>query len=83
MSVIGIIESLLNKEPWMDGALCTQVDCETFFPEKGEQSRPAKTVCRSCDVQGQCLKYAMDNDIRYGVWGGLSARDRTKLRRAS
>ncbi|WP_318253031.1 WhiB family transcriptional regulator [Mycolicibacterium neoaurum] len=83
VSVIGIIENLLNKEPWTDGALCTQVDPEAFFPEKGEQSRPAKKVCQRCDVRDQCLKFAMDNDLRYGVFGGLSARDRTKLRRAS
>lgn len=84
MSIIGAIEAIINNQPWVDGALCTQVDeGDMFFPEKGEQSSTAKRICMRCDVREECLKYAMANDERFGVWGGLSARERTKLRRAS
>lgn len=42
---INVFDFLVNREPWTDGALCTQVDRgDLFFPEKGEQSRPAKQI---------------------------------------
>jgi WhiB family transcriptional regulator, redox-sensing transcriptional regulator len=84
MSVEGVVEFLVNRQPWTDGALCTQVDGgDMFFPEKGELAKPAKQVCRRCEVRVECLKYALDNDERFGVWGGLSARERSKLGRTA
>lgn len=72
-----------EREPWMDEALCGQVvDPEMFFPEKGGTTRPAKSVCASCDVREQCLAYAMAHDVRFGVWGGLSEQERRALRKA-
>jgi len=73
--------------PWMDDAACAQVDPEAFFPEKGGSTRDAKGVCRGrgdvagCEVREQCLAYALSNDERFGIWGGLSERERRMLRR--
>ena len=66
---------------WQERALCAQTDPEAFFPEKGGSTREAKRVCMSCDVRPECLSYALANDERFGIWGGLSARERRKLKR--
>jgi WhiB family redox-sensing transcriptional regulator len=65
---------------WKDDALCAETDPEAFFPEKGGSTREAKRVCAGCSVQAECLQYALDNDERFGIWGGLSERERRRLR---
>ncbi|MDR1823988.1 MAG: WhiB family transcriptional regulator [Bifidobacteriaceae bacterium] len=65
---------------WQERALCAQTDPEAFFPEKGGSTREAKKVCSSCDVRAECLDYALANDERFGIWGGLSERERRKLK---
>lgn len=65
---------------WMDQALCRNVDVgDTFFPDKGGSNRDAKRICADCPVQAECLAYALDNDERDGVFGGLSPEERHKL----
>ncbi len=66
---------------WQERALCAQTDPESFFPEKGGSTREAKRVCTSCEVRGECLEYALANDERFGIWGGLSERERRRVRR--
>ncbi len=66
---------------WQEQALCAQTDPEAFFPEKGGSTREAKKVCLACDVRGECLEYALANDERFGIWGGLSERERRKLKK--
>ena len=66
---------------WQDRALCAQTDPEAFFPEKGGSTREAKRVCRSCEVRAECLEYALENDERFGIWGGMSERERRRLKR--
>jgi WhiB family transcriptional regulator, redox-sensing transcriptional regulator len=70
-----------NALAWQTDALCAQTDPEAFFPEKGGSTRDAKRICTSCDVKSQCLDYALQNDERFGIWGGLSERERRKLKR--
>jgi WhiB family redox-sensing transcriptional regulator len=67
--------------PWQEEALCAQTDPEAFFPEKGGSTREAKRVCGRCDVKADCLEYALANDERFGIWGGLSERERRRLKR--
>jgi len=66
---------------WQDRALCAQTDPESFFPEKGGSTREAKKVCRGCEVRAECLEYALEHDERFGIWGGLSERERRRLKR--
>lgn len=68
---------------WQDRALCAQTDPEAFFPEKGGSTREAKRVCASCEVRAECLEYALANDERFGIWGGMSERERRRLRRSA
>jgi len=70
-----------NPLAWQSDSLCAQTDPEAFFPEKGGSTRDAKRICTSCEVKAQCLEYALQNDERFGIWGGLSERERRKLRK--
>jgi WhiB family redox-sensing transcriptional regulator len=72
---------LLEDLPWAEDAKCLQADPDTFFPEKGGSTREAKRICAQCPVRAECLEYALDNDERFGIWGGLSERERRKLKR--
>jgi len=70
-----------NPLAWQSDSLCAQTDPEAFFPEKGGSTRDAKKICGSCEVRARCLEYALQNDERFGIWGGLSERERRKLRK--
>jgi WhiB family redox-sensing transcriptional regulator len=70
-----------DDEQWQERALCAQTDPEAFFPEKGGSTREAKRVCMSCEVRVQCLDYALENDERFGIWGGLSERERRRVKK--
>ena len=70
-----------DEEGWQERALCAQTDPEAFFPEKGGSTREAKRICSGCEVKPECLDYALVHDERFGIWGGLSERERRRLRR--
>ena len=81
-AVVGIAdEEAASELEWQERALCAQTDPEAFFPEKGGSTREAKRVCMSCEVRVQCLDYALENDERFGIWGGLSERERRKVKK--
>ena len=70
-----------EEQGWQERALCAETDPEAFFPEKGGSTREAKKICTGCEVRAECLEYALSNDERFGIWGGLSERERRRLRR--
>jgi len=65
---------------WRELAACRGSDLGVFFPERGETAGPARRVCAACPVRQPCLDYAITNRIAYGVWGGLTERERRALR---
>jgi WhiB family transcriptional regulator, redox-sensing transcriptional regulator len=67
-------------DAWRLDALCAETDPEAFFPDKGGSTREAKRVCVGCAVRSECLEYALANEERFGIWGGLSERERRRLR---
>lgn len=67
---------------WADWAVCAETDPEAYFVEKGGSTRPAKRVCAGCPVREECLDYALEHDEAFGVWGGLSARERRNIARS-
>ncbi|WP_175483860.1 WhiB family transcriptional regulator [Modestobacter sp. DSM 44400] len=77
----GLPGGLLDEQGWQESALCAETDPEAFFPEKGGSTREAKKICTGCEVRSECLEYALGNDERFGIWGGLSERERRRLRR--
>jgi WhiB family redox-sensing transcriptional regulator len=70
-----------EEQEWQERALCAQTDPEAFFPEKGGSTREAKRICQGCDVRSECLEYALAHDERFGIWGGLSERERRRLKK--
>jgi WhiB family redox-sensing transcriptional regulator len=78
--VWGLLDDLEGPD-WQERALCAQTDPEAFFPEKGGSTREAKRICAGCEVRAECLEYALAFDERFGIWGGLSERERRKLKR--
>ncbi|MDQ4010414.1 MAG: WhiB family transcriptional regulator [Actinomycetota bacterium] len=70
-----------DQQEWQERALCAQTDPEAFFPEKGGSTREAKRICAGCEVRAECLEYALAFDERFGIWGGLSERERRRLKR--
>jgi WhiB family redox-sensing transcriptional regulator len=66
----------VREMDWADWGVCAETDPEAFFPEKGGSNRLAKRVCAGCPVAEECLAYAVEHEIDFGVWGGLSARQR-------
>jgi WhiB family transcriptional regulator, redox-sensing transcriptional regulator len=73
---------------WQDLAACRDYDNILFFGEEGEselekQAREAraKTVCARCPVAEPCLEFAMETNQKYGIWGGLTDKERASLKR--
>lgn len=66
---------------WQENANCMGVDPDLFFPERGASTREAKAVCAACTVRVECLEYALANAEKFGIWGGMSERERRRIRR--
>ena len=81
MRELFLLEAETEEGSWQERALCAQTDPEAFFPEKGGSPREAKKVCLTCEVRQDCLESALSNDERFGIWGGLSERERRKLKK--
>ena len=80
----GIDESGANEaaaESWQAFANCLGVDPDLFFPERGASTKEAKQVCQGCVVREDCLEYALANGEKFGIWGGMSERERRRIRR--
>lgn len=73
----------VTPQPWRRDANCATTDPDLFFAEVGDWrgTQAAMKVCDGCDVAAQCLEFAMRTDQREGVWGGLDASARRRLRR--
>jgi len=67
-------------DEWRGFALCAETDPDLWFPDMGGRSPQAKAICAVCAVREPCLAWAVDNREPYGIWGGLSADERKKLR---
>ncbi|GMU79261.1 MAG: hypothetical protein AMXMBFR46_20540 [Acidimicrobiia bacterium] len=70
-----------GERRWQERANCLGVDPDLFFPERGASTREAKSVCRGCEVRGDCLEFALAQGEKFGIWGGLSERERRRVRR--
>lgn len=70
-----------EDQSWQDFANCLGIDPDLFFPERGASTKDAKEVCRSCVVREDCLEYALVNGEKFGIWGGMSERERRRIRR--
>jgi len=72
--------SLITPEPWVQDALCAQVDADLFFPEKGYSPEPARRVCLACPVMDDCLAFALRTGQTTGVWAGKTGKQLRRMR---
>ncbi len=79
--LLDILTGSLWGAEWMRDGLCAQTDPDSFFPDKGKSNREAKQVCMSCPVRAECLEAALERNERFGVWGGMSERERRRVLR--
>lgn len=73
----------LYERNWAEQANCKDMDKALFFPTSSKELKHAKQVCSTCPVSADCLQYATDNALNFGVWGGLGETDRLRLARDS
>jgi WhiB family transcriptional regulator, redox-sensing transcriptional regulator len=69
---------------WVEDAACAQTDPEAFFPYADQNDgtvRLAKAVCNACPVRAKCLEHALEVGETHGIWGGLTPRERRKLKK--
>jgi len=71
----------MSQVEWMQDALCAQVDNDLFFPQTGQNSSTALSICKKCDVKIECLNYALSFEIITGIWGGTTERQRRQIKR--
>ena len=70
-----------EDKSWQMLSNCLGVVPDLFFPERGASTKDAKAVCQGCIVREDCLEYALTNREKFGIWGGLSERERRRIRR--
>ena len=69
----------IHHEEWTARAKCKGMT-DALFPEAADQKR-ARQLCQGCPVRFECLAEALDNRIEWGVWGGMTERERRQLLR--
>lgn len=88
LEVYDPLRQLLDKlgldedQDWQKQAVCLDQKVDLFFPERGANTQEAKKICAACIVRSECLEYALENNIKEGVFGGMSTRDRRRIARA-
>lgn len=70
-----------HEQGWAIKAACKSSDPDLFFPELGQKGTEAKKICARCPVRRECLDYAIAHEERFGIWGGMSDRERRRIRR--
>jgi WhiB family redox-sensing transcriptional regulator len=74
-------DASLRSTTWRQAAACEGAPSDVFYPENETDTARAKAICAQCHVRSVCLDTALRNKERYGVWGGLTPRERARLRR--
>lgn len=69
------------NEDWQGSARCRGLDSDQFFVRGSAQARHAIRVCERCTVRVECLQYAIENGVDFGVWGGMTERQRRAYQR--
>ena len=79
------LQNLLNPEidleRWWEEGNCLGMDPNLFYPERGKSTKEPKEICSNCPVQLHCALESLENNEKHGIWGGLSERERRRIRR--
>ena len=76
-----LVDRLDGELAWQDEANCKGAKADLFFPERGASTRTAKGICRECQVRLDCLEFAITTSEKFGIWGGMSERERRRVRK--
>lgn len=71
----------IRPAPWADYAACATTSPDVFFPEHRESSAPARAICRTCPVIGDCYAAAQEIKPQFGIWAGMSVRQLAEARK--
>jgi len=71
----------LDERPWASYAACRDADANLFFSTVEADVTAALKICAGCPVQDECLDWALETRVRYGVWGGATERERRRMLR--
>ena len=74
------LAELLHRPPWMMFGACADQPTDVFFPKRGGDAKPAKTICARCSVQQECLDFALAEPEMHGIYGGTSQKERRRIR---
>lgn len=70
-----------SRFDWQADSACRGIEPEIFFPVAEEDAWQAKEICAVCTVRSECLAYSLTNRERYGVWGGVTEKERIDMQR--
>jgi len=71
-----------RDDTWMEHGNCRGISNPSVFcPREGASHKQAKAICSDCPVRSECLEHALVHNERFGVWGGLSGRERERIRK--
>jgi len=70
----------LERPEWMEHGACVGKPQAWWFPGRGENTNRSKNICAACPVLDQCREYALSTGQQHGIWGGLSERERHRIR---
>ncbi|MFH1104600.1 MAG: WhiB family transcriptional regulator [Actinomycetota bacterium] len=73
----------LEERPWAAFASCRSADPELFFSPRDDATDEAIRICRGCPVVAECLEWALESRVRYGIWGATTERERRRMLRRS
>ena len=79
MSRIVQTDRVTTDYSWQERASCRGVDAELFFPATEEEAVPGKAICATCPVRVACLAFALERNEKFGIWGGLTEKERNRL----
>jgi WhiB family redox-sensing transcriptional regulator len=71
----------MTRPAWYEWAACRGLERDWFFGKDGAALAKGRKVCATCPVRAACLAYALANNERHGTWGGMSERERRRMRR--
>jgi WhiB family redox-sensing transcriptional regulator len=72
-------ERIATDYSWQERGSCRGVDSELFFPASEDEAISGKAICTTCPVRVACLAFALERNERFGIWGGLTERERGRL----
>lgn len=70
-----------ERYEWQENAACRGAEPEVFFPVAEDDAWLAKQICERCTVRAECLTFSFANHERYGVWGGVTEKERLEMYR--